>query len=229
MEEQPEDGPAATSPSSRERLIEWLCIALVITAAFLGVPTAVQGVTWRLFPARWQTPDWWHWYFELMSLAVGVLLVIGAPRRNGLCLGRIREHWKGVLIVCGLPVLLTALVYPRLPERPYAGAHITLWLTSPWAQDFVFVGFLYARLALVAPSYVHRRVRIRWALVITAAFFALYHVPNLLAFPGWFVAMQVGYTFLGMVLVGLARQWTGSLLYGALSHAGLNLIAWMVN
>jgi membrane protease YdiL (CAAX protease family) len=40
------------------------------------------------------------------------------------------------------------------------------------------------------------------------------------------VALQVPVTFLGWILAGLARQWTGSILYGTISHMGVNFIAW---
>ncbi len=64
--------------------------------------------------------------------------------------------------------------------------------------------------------------------MLAALFFSLHHCPGLLS-PSvsvQYIAFQLVYTFLGMLLVGLARQWTGSILYGAVTHMAVNLIAW---
>ena len=121
------------------------------------------------------------------------------------------------------------MLYPLLPERPFAGATFHMWLTSPWHQDLVFAGYLYGRFEQVAPSYIHPRIRIRWALVLAAVFFSLHHLPNLLLVSGGYMIFQLAYTFLGLLLVGLARQWTGSMLYGAATHMAINLIAWITS
>ena len=60
-----------------------------------------------------------------------------------------------------LPVLGAALVYPRLPERPFAGLDVGFWLLSAPAQDLVFSGFLYGRFERLYPNYVHPRLPVR--------------------------------------------------------------------
>ena len=55
----------------------------------------------------------------------------------------------------------------------------------------------------------------------------LAYLPNLLSTmsPGY-VAFQLSYVFVGCVLVGLSRQWTGTIIYATLSHMAVNYIAW---
>lgn len=210
-----------------QRLPERLLLAVIVTLAYLAVPDWLHLLTWRLVARSFpRTGGWDVWWYQLLALAFGLVLTIGAPRRNGLRIGGIKRHWKGVLLVCCLPVALTGMIYPFLPVRPFAGQSATMWLVSPWSQDLVFAGFLFGLFETAAPSYIHPKVRVRWALVLAACFFSLHHLPNLLAIPGGYVAFQLCYTFLGMLLVGLARQWTGSIIYGAISHVGINFIAW---
>ena len=124
------------------------------------------------------------------------------------------------------PVGLVAIVYPILPERPFAGRTFHMWLTSPLHQELVFAGYLYGRFEQLAPSYVHQKIRIRWALILAAIFFSAMHLPWFLYASVGYVLFMLTYTFVGMVVTGLARQWTGSLLYGAVAHMAVNLIAW---
>jgi membrane protease YdiL (CAAX protease family) len=46
--------------------------------------------------------------------------------------------------------------------------------------------------------------------------------------PAGFVAFQMFYTFLLLLLIGLSRQWTGSILYVTAAHTAINLIAWAI-
>lgn len=114
-----------------------------------------------------------------------------------------------------------------LPERPWDASHWSMWALSPLGQDLVFLGFLYGWLERSFPGRVHRRLPVATALVLTAGFFALWHVPNVAygLTPGY-VAFQVLYTFVGCVVVGLSRQWTGSLLYATVTHSAINFAAW---
>jgi membrane protease YdiL (CAAX protease family) len=165
---------------------------------------------------------------SLVLLAFGLLLTIPTWKRSGLRIGSIRKHWKAVLIVCGIPVLVTALVYPQLGERPFARAGAEMWLISPLAQDLVFMGFIYGILESSFPDYVHPRVPVRRGLLIGAVAFAAWHLPNLFsAMSPAFLAFQLLYTSAGFVLTGLSRQWTGSLLYATLSHSGVNCVVWL--
>ena len=212
--------------SRRRRLVETLCLGVLVTLAFYGVPYWIYRITWRQLGGGLFPPAWMAWYYHLLFLAFALVLTAGSWRRSGLRIGAIRTHWRKVLLFCGLPILLTAVVYPLLPTRPFGREHMGIWLISPLAQDLVFPGYLYGRLEPLLPSRLHRRVPIRRALVVTSALFSLWHLPNLLAIPAGFVAFQLCYTFLGGILVGLTRQWTGSMLYITLSHMAVNFIAW---
>jgi membrane protease YdiL (CAAX protease family) len=87
------------------------------------------------------------------------------------------------------------------------------------------MGVIYGVLEPHFTRFVHPRVRIRWALPVGAAFFALWHVPNVFALSIGYTAFQLTYVFVGFVLTGLSRQWTGSMLYATLTHSAVNWIA----
>ncbi len=220
------DPVAAAAPEPAQR---GTALALALAATVI----AIVAVQWEwpvrtLGPALRQVLPLRHaTLHSLVLLALGLALTLPAPRRQGLRIGSIRAHWKGVLLVCGLPVLLAALVYPQLHERPFAGASAEMWLLSPLAQDLVFMGFVYGRLEVAFPAYVLPRLRVRRALLAGAVCFATWHLPNLLSSmsTGWLV-FQLGYTAAGFVLTGLSRQWTGSIAYVTLSHMAVNFVAW---
>ena len=206
----------------------WIALALVITLATRAIPD------WYI-PAKIWTDSFGHetylpypLFHTLVLLAIGLCLALSAPRRSGLQLGSLRAHWRGVLLVCGVPILLCALVYPNLPERPFAGAHWGMWAVSPLAQDLVFIGFLYGQLERVFPGCIHPRLALSWGLVLTSLFFALWHLPNLSStMSGAYVAFQMCYVVAGLVVIGLSRQWTGSILYATATHSAVNAIAWL--
>ncbi len=202
----------------------WLCAAAVITFAYVPLVLEASQLTWPLVPPAWEDalgPNW----SRVWELAYGLLLALPTARASGLRLGDIRRQWRGVLVLCGLPVLAAALVYPRLPVRPFAGVEVGFWLLSAPAQDLVFTGFLYGRFERLYPASVHPRLPVRRAVVVTAVFFAAWHLRNFGDVPAGYVVFQLAYTFLGGVWVGLARQWTGSVYYGMLAHMASNFIA----
>jgi len=220
-------GPPLDTPAGGQ--LEWLCLALVITFAAHALPEQV----WALTATEVIRPQAGPWdplaavnYAYLCALAFGLLLTGSSLRRSGLRLGTTRGCLAPTLLVCGGFVLLAAVVYPRLPVRPFRGLPAGMWLISPLAQELVFTGYLYGRLEPLFQSYVHPRVRVRWALVVTGLCFAAWHLHNLGKLPTPFVAFQLAYTFVGFVVVGLSRQWTGSILYATLTHSAVNWIAW---
>ena len=205
---------------------EWLCLAFVITFAFHRLPLWAAALSWPYMTESWQRIGFSNFY-DLSTLLFACLLVMSCPMRSGLCVGEIRANLWRTLLVCTVPVAVTAIVYPFLPEQPFSGGPIGTWLISPLAQDMVFVGYLYGRFEMVFPSYVHRRVHIRWALVITALFFSAWHLPNFQWLDASFVVFQLCYTFVGCILTGLSRQWTGSIFYVTITHMAANFITWL--
>jgi membrane protease YdiL (CAAX protease family) len=213
--------------SERQSRAAVLALALVVTVAARAIPAwSVLLTLWRDELGGEATLSY-ELFHDLVLLAMGLGLALSAPRRSGLTLGSVRAHWRGVLIVCGGPVLVTAAVYPMLPERPFTGASWSLWAVSPLAQDLVFIGYLYGRLARAFPGPVHPRLPWSRALLVTAMFFAIWHVPNLSSImSAGYVGFQLAYAAVGLAIVGLSRQWTGSILYAWLTHAAVNAIAW---
>jgi membrane protease YdiL (CAAX protease family) len=218
------DTSSEPPPDAAERRA-WLCAAAVITFAYPWLAWEVAARTWRLLPPAWQQAVGWPDWHGAGELAYGLMLALPTWHASGLRLGDLRGHWRGVLAVCGLPVVLAALVYPRLPERPFHDDGHAFWLLSAPAQELVFTGFLYGRFERLFPAYVHPRLPVRRGLVVTAAFFAAWHLRNFGSVSVGFVLFQLAYTFLGCVWVGLARQWTGSVLPGVVTHMAVNAIA----
>jgi|SRR5262245_6319569 len=214
--------PAHNQLSRAEALS--LAAALTILAAVLPFSWYVDYLRERHFTGyTWLTPGR---FSDLVLIAVGLMLTLPAPRASGLCIGRIREHWKGVALVIGVPILLTAIVYPRLPDRPFAGSDLSIWLTSPLAQDLIFGGVIYRILRPHFSGLVHPALPFEWVLPIGGLFFAAWHLQNFVFMNWQYVVFQLVYTWAAYTFVGLTRQWTGSLLYVTLAHMAGNFIAW---
>lgn len=222
----PAGAPAVPSPPDALARREGVAVALALTLAAMTVPgSRLLGRLWLDdFLGLHSVP--WPVVASFSLLAFGLLLSLPTRERSGLRVGSIRQHWRRVLLVCGLPPLLTALVYPNLPVRPFSGAYFTMWLVSPLAQTTIFLGFLYGFLEPRFPGHVHPRVPVRWALVVTMLLFALWHVPNFLGTAAGYVWFQLFYTGVLGIVPALSRQWTGSIWYAALCHSAVNFVAW---
>lgn len=205
---------------------EALSLALVLTVTVSSVSrwTPIQQLWARNVGGLKALPS--HWYASLVFLAVGLVLTFATARRSGLRIGTIADHWKKVLLVCGSSVAATAIVFPLLPVRPWGNAPVTMWLVSPIAQSLIFIGYLYGLLQQAFPGYVHARVPVERGLVLTVCFFALWHLPNFWSLPPNYVVFQLFYTSVLAIVPGLSRQWTGSILYAAVTHMAINFIAW---
>ena len=207
--------------------LEWLVLAAVLTIASHSVTEYFFVFSWSRAPESLRVMGAENFWY-LLSLLFGLVLALTAPRRSGLCIGELRPHLRGALLVCGLPVMLAAIIYPLLPVHPFSGSSAGLWLISPPAQDLLFIGYLYGRFEPLFPDFVHPRIRVRWALVISALFFSAWHLPNFSTIPSGFVLFQLCYTFAIFVVAGLSRQWTGSILYFTICHMAINFVAWWV-
>ncbi len=217
------------------RRVECLVIALVITFASLAIPYWFAGLTqlWfdRLIRSVFKDNpalqlELYYGYFDILALLFGLVLVLSSPKRYGLCIGRIREHWKKVVLVLGVSLSIALIGAMLVPLPKWMGERVGVWLISPLAQDLVFAGFLYTIIQEAFPGNIHPRVPMQRALPITAAFFSLWHLPNLVVTDTWFVCLQLTYTFLAFTFVGLSRQWTGSFLYGTVAHSIANFFGW---
>ncbi len=205
---------------------ESLLLAFVLVAAFHAVPAWVL----EFLPARRLYEDLgrngYATLYDALTCPLPLLLCLGAAHRSGLRLGRWRGHALKVLSICVLPVVLTAIVYP-FTSRPFSGGRIGSWLISPAAQDLLFAGYLYGLFGITFPGTIHKRFRVEWAVLVTAVFFALWHVPNFWGMSASYVCFQLVYTLVGGAWVMLARQLTGSVIPGLLVHMACNLISWL--
>lgn len=205
---------------------EELALALTVTLCASALPR------WRVVRHLWSEGVWgldlipWYWFSKGVLLFLALLLVLPTLKRSGICIGEIRRYRLRVLLITLLVVSCVAAVYSRLPTQPFSGGSAGTWIISPVAQDLIFWGYLFGRLRLVFPGYVHSRLPVETALCITAFFFALWHTPNFIALPAGFVAFQLFYTSVGGIVGGLTRQWTGSVLPVVFIHSATNFIAW---
>jgi membrane protease YdiL (CAAX protease family) len=212
------------------RRAEALGLAAALTILAITLPSS--GYVDLLFEEYFQSvrglKGHYHRFADLCLILVGLILTLPAPRESGLRIGNIRKHWKGVLFLTGGPVLLCAIVYPNLPQRPFHKMDLSIWLTSPLAQDLIFGGVIYRLLRPHFSGFIHRRVPMEWALPVGGLFFASWHVQNFASFPAAYVVFQLVYTWSAFTFVGLTRQWTGSILYVDLAHMAGNFVPWYV-
>jgi membrane protease YdiL (CAAX protease family) len=216
--------------AERARRVEEVAIALTLTVT----AAALHG--WLLLQMLWQRAlgssetFTYRTVVALVFLVLGLMLALPVRRRSGLTLGHRPRSWGALAGVVLVPVIAVMIVYPQLPERPFALASRSMWLITPAAEAIWFLGVIYGRLEAVFPNVVHRTIPIRQALLFSAAFFCLCHV--LLGLfstlsPG-FVVFQALYTFTGFVFLGMTRQWTGSILYAIVTTMAVNYLAWSI-
>jgi membrane protease YdiL (CAAX protease family) len=213
-----------TPPDSAERRA-WLAAALVITLTYHPFVLGLARLAWRSTPSHWlETVGDANWY-RGAEFVYGLALALTTPQASGLTFGHPLRHWKLLPWVTVLPLVAIALIYPRLPVRPFVGQTVGFWLLSAPAQELVYTGFLYGRFERLYPSRIHRWLPIPWCVPVTALFFSLWHLQNFSDIAPSYVVFQLGYTFIGGVGHALIRLWTGSVLYVIAVHMAVNWIA----
>lgn len=216
--------PSVASPTPLGKR-EALLLAVVLVAAHHALPVGLLRLltAQRIHDAL--GPKGYADFWDSLSLIMPVLLCLGAPLRSGLRLG----EWTGwawkVLGICTVPVVLTAIIYP-FTSQPFTDRNIGIWLISPAAQDLLFTGYLYGLLDAVFPGRVSQRLAVNKAVVITAAFFSAWHLPNFLGMHASYVVFQLCYTFVFGAWILLVRQLTDSLWPGLATHMAVNFLAW---
>ncbi|MCA9188632.1 MAG: CPBP family intramembrane glutamic endopeptidase [Pirellulaceae bacterium] len=214
------------TPSLTNRRLEFLSLAIILVYASHAIPAYL--VYGNIFGSHddiiEQAIGQFNWY-QVISLIFSMLLVAHDPAGYGVRIGRARETWKRLVLLCAIPIVLTAIVYPRLESRPFHGAPAAIWLISPLAQDLLFAGYFFEKFRKLFPGHLSARLPFERCIFVTAFFFALWHTPGFAANLGWYIWFQLVYTFFGACLVGLIRQWTGSLLYITVVHMIVNYIA----
>ena len=222
MGAEPTTRPLIKTPTPAEAVL----LALILVAAFHAIPDWIM----RFLPSRQLYeklgPHGYSTLHDALSCVMPLLLCVGVPSRSGLTLG----SWSGKVLkivgVCASAIVLTALIYP-LTSRPFSGGRIGSWLISPAAQELLFAGYVYGLIDVTFPVRIHKKSQVRLAVILTAVFFAIWHVPNFRNMSASYVAFQLLYTSLGGAWVLLARQWTGSIIPGLLTHMACNFISWL--
>ena len=129
---------------------ELLGLAFILTIAAHAVPEYALEYS-QFFPESVRRTIFNTWgfsnYFDCLCLIFGLILCLTTPRRSGLRIGTLRPHHWNVLVIVAVPIVLTAIIYPRLPVKPFANMSISMWLISPLAQDLIFSGYLYGLFA----------------------------------------------------------------------------------
>ncbi len=164
------------------------------------------------------------WY--CVAIAFPLLLALCNPRRSGLIIGDFKPHWRKVLLLTiGLIPFAVLARFLSGDANPYPNFNL-VWVSAivPIREELIFSGFLYGFLKIKFPGSVKLGVRFDHALLITAFCFSMYHLSNLGAIPTSWLLFQLFYTFTHVAIVGLTRQWTGSILYIWFFHAAANFI-----
>lgn len=209
-----------------------LCVAVTIAAIQIG------GIVQRLIEPNdvgWLPFATWSPRIRDFSLlGFGAVLVAVAPRRSGLTFGNRRTR-RAALIACALVVALALGV--RFGVFDFAGLNemrlrlvrgcpsLTSWAVSPLAQELIFTGFVLGYLQEHFPKRVHPNLPVTGAVVMTALLFGLWHfVPDHTSpfASADFTAFRFAYTVGGMLVYGVVRLWTGSILYSVITHTAVN-------
>ena len=199
-----------------------LLLAFVLVFSSHGLPTYLATV---FRGSELETAIGYSNFHSLWFLLFSTLLVVNDPVGFGLRIGDIKDQWPWILLICVVPIVATGIIYPMLPVKPFAGKPVNVWLISPLAQDLLFCGFLYRKFEIHFPGVVSKRFPLKKTIVITAAFFSLWHTTNFFTFPPEYVWFQLVYTFVGACVMGVTRQLTGSIIYIVLVHMSVNWIA----
>lgn len=158
------------------------------------------------------------------TFVFAVVLCVWAPRRNGLCLGRTREH----MVLIGVSILAIATVVGVFrmtgSTAPY-DATVGEFVLVPVGEELLFRGFL---LATLLELFRRRRVgshSAAWAVLISAAAFGIGHLGNLGHVETAFVILQVLAALIFGVAAGYVRVRTESVVGPVLMHTTMNVVA----
>jgi membrane protease YdiL (CAAX protease family) len=214
------------TPDDRAERRAWLAAALIISLGFAPLIWALDDLTAAHLPQSWSQSIGAQNYTDVVGLILGLCVALSTPRSSGLGFGHPGRNWKPLLALMIAPVVIAAIVVPRLMERPFAGKEVGAWLISPVCEELLFTGFLYGSLERHFPNSNRSRFRVPEVVILTAVCFSLHHVWNLGSSKMSinYAVFQLGYTFVGGLVHSLIRCWSGSIWYAVIVHMAVNWI-----
>ena len=154
--------------------------------------------------------------------------VLWRPRLLGFQVGRVRQHWRMLLLMlvanCGI---VAGYLWLSGGSTPYSG---NVWLvtevvTVPLVEETMWRGLVLAVLLLALGRLYTDTQATHLAVWLSGLAFGLLHAGNALAgVPAAFVAVQVLNASIWGIVYGYARARTESLYPSILLHAAMNLV-----
>ncbi len=223
----------APSPTSR-RLTATIGIfaALIVFCALFFL---LDGAYYRFANAHFPyvgssvaLANLWGVTSRLHLLIFLIPLVLWRPRLLGFQMGKIREHWRMLLVMlvvnCG--VVAGYLVLTR-GGTPYSGNQwlLTEVVTVPVIEETVWRGVVFAALLAAFGRLYPRAVSLPLTIWLSGLAFGVLHAANAtVGVPLAFVLVQTLSAAVWGVLYGYARAQTESIYPAVLLHAAMNLV-----
>ncbi len=224
---------AKVQPGSKAVGITILIGAAMIafSACFVAVDYAYYNFANAHFPSvgdsTWLANLWG--VFSRAYLIIPLIpLVIWRRRWLGFQVGKIREHWKMVLIMLVANcAVIGAYLWLTSGGTPYSGNQwlITETITVPLVEETFWRGLVLAMLLTILGRYHGENSSSHLAVWFSGVAFGLLHMNNVLSgVPIQFAAIQSLSAVIWGVMYGYARVKTQSIYPPLLFHAAMNLV-----
>jgi membrane protease YdiL (CAAX protease family) len=222
-----------TNPRSKTALR--LALIIIGLLAFAALFVFVDGEYYRFADARFPNVGTSSWLANLWGvvsrahvLIVIVPLVIWKPRFLGFQFGKIRQHWRMLLmmLLANCSVIAAYLLLTG-SSTPYSGNQwlATEVVTVPLVEEIFWRGLVFTVLLQALGKLYPQNTAGHWAVWLSGVAFGLLHANNLIAgVPIQFVAIQVLNATIWGIVYGYARAKTESIYPPILLHAAMNLV-----
>lgn len=214
----------------------WLTMLLLAGLfAFVALFVLVDGAYFKFADARFPNVGTSAWLASLWGLVSRahlliwlIPLVIWRPRLFGFQVGKIRQHWRMLLIMllanCGV---IGAYLWLTGSTTPYSGNQwlLTEIFTVPVVEEIFWRGLVFSVLLMALSRLYPAHTSSTVAVWLSGLAFGLLHANNLVAgVPIQFVAIQVFNAVIWGVVYGYARAKTASIYPSIFLHAAMNLV-----
>jgi membrane protease YdiL (CAAX protease family) len=206
--------------------------APLMTARRVAAITLTGLIAFQVLPDFWYDAGRPLWRFipvEYRGIGsyalLGLALTIWSPSAFGLRLAHTWRRRRFVLAVT-LIALVPMAVGMLFIRNPFYGGSPSFYLLTPLAEELLFRGFCHAVLADAFPQRLYvNRVAVSAAALLSGLAFGLWHLGGLRLPPTDFIWLQLGYTTVGGVLMGILRDRTGSIWPAWAIHVAVNIMA----